>query len=116
MEKSNKAQLEKEVERRFGDFLRYAQENSKWFSKILTDEMVETLDIKSLPVLEKSDLVNHFNEIRTIEKKGSIVNQTSGTTGSSLKTYMTKDDMQERWSIVDTHKEAHGFKFGKKTA
>ncbi len=31
-EKSNKAQLEKEVERRFGDFLRYAQENSKWFS------------------------------------------------------------------------------------
>lgn len=115
-EKSNKAQLEKEVERRFGDFLRYAQENSKWFSKILTDEMVETLDIKSLPVLEKSDLVNHFNEIRTIEKKGSIVNQTSGTTGSSLKTYMTKDDMQERWSIVDTHKEAHGFKFGKKTA
>lgn len=82
----------------------------------MTDEIVGTLDIGSLSILKKIDIVNNFDEIRTVEKKGSIINQTSGTTGSSLKTYMTRDDMQERWSIVDTHKEAHGFKFGKKTA
>lgn len=115
-EKSNKIELEKEVERRLGSFLKYAQENSKWFNEIITDEVVETLNIQSLPVLEKSDIVNCFNEIRTINKKGSIVNQTSGTTGSSLRTYMTRNDMQERWAIVDSHKEAHDFKFGKKTA
>ncbi|WP_198329216.1 phenylacetate--CoA ligase family protein [Psychrobacter faecalis] len=115
-ERSNATQLKKEVDKRFTDFLTYVHENSKWFNKNLTREMISNLDIYTLPILEKSDLINHFDEIRTVKKRSSIINQTSGTTGSSLKTYMTKEDMQERWAIVDAHKETHGFKFGKKTA
>ncbi|WP_105245011.1 phenylacetate--CoA ligase family protein [Psychrobacter sp. Marseille-P5312] len=115
-EQSNASQLKKEVDKRFYEFLKYSRKNSKWFNKALTSDMVDNLDIYSLPILEKSDLINHFNEIITVKKRSSIVNQTSGTTGSSLTTYMTKEDMQERWAIVDAHKEMHGFKFGKKTA
>lgn len=74
-EESNKVQLEQEVKRRFSDFLKYSQGNSKWFKNKITDEMIKTLNIQSLPILEKSDIVNHFDEIRTVERKGSIVNQ-----------------------------------------
>lgn len=115
-DKAGKEELEAESRKRLESTLKYARKNSKWYKNLITDEIINKLDLQSLPILEKKDIVNHLDEIRTIGNREGVVNQTSGTTGAAMTTYMTNDDMQERWAIVDNHKALHGFELGEKTA
>lgn len=105
-----------EQNRRLADFLKYSQTASTWFNKILKDYDLNSDNLSEIPLLEKKDIIHNFNQIKTIDEKDGLVNQTSGTTGAAMKTVMTVSDMQERWAIVDNYMQKHGFKFGKKTA
>lgn len=106
----------KEQERRLEQFLNYAQKNSNWFAERFKDHQLKLEKLDELPLLEKKDIINNFEKIKTIDESKGVINQTSGTTGAAMKTVMTIDDMQERWAIVDNYMQKHGFKFGKKTA
>lgn len=105
-----------EQNRRLESFLNYAQKNSPWFKEKLKNHKLDIKYLKTLPLLEKQEVIHNFEKIKTIEESKGLVNQTSGTTGAAMKTVMTKSDMQERWAVVDNYMQKHGFKFGKKTA
>lgn len=102
--------LEKELKKRKLSFFKYVQKNSMWY---------RDYDFKNLSkadILEKKDIVNNLDKIKTLDEKRGLINLTSGSTGASMKTVFTKADMQERFAIVDHFKSKHGFNIGKKTA
>lgn len=115
-DKASKESLKVEQNKRLKEFLSYAKNNSKWYKMLnkISDLGVENLSF--LPILEKRDIIENLDGIKTIPEKEGLIHQTSGTTGAAMKTVMTKGDMQERWAIVDNYKAQHGFKFGGKTA
>lgn len=106
----DKKLLEKEVNKRKKSFFTYVRKNSSWYSQYNFE------DLSSINVLEKKDIVDCLNEIKTVDEKSGLVNLTSGSTGASMKTVFTKADMQERFAILDHFKSRHGFNIGKKTA
>lgn len=109
-ESFNESELNKEIEIKKEQFFEYVKNNSKWFEGFNFD------NFSSLPVLEKTDLINHLDSIKTINEKNGIVSLTGGTTGASMKVIYTKSDMQERFAILDHFRAQHGYELGKKTA
>lgn len=76
-----------------------------------------TLDqIDQLPILKKEDLRSRIDEVYTLSSQEGIVSKTGGTTGKSLKVLFTKDNMQERFAMLDDFRNRQGYKLGKKTA
>ncbi len=102
--------LDKEFISKRDSFFSYVKKNSSWYK----DYDLKNLD--SVSVLEKKDIVNNLEKIKTIKENDGLVNLTSGSTGASMKTVFTKADMQERFAILDHFKSKHGFELGKKTA
>lgn len=109
-ESLTESELIREVEIKKYKFFKNVKNNSKWYKSYNFDSF------SSLPVLEKSDLINHLDEIKTINEKKGLVSLTGGTTGASMKVIYTKSDMQERFAIVDHFRAQHGYKLGEKTA
>lgn len=106
----NKEQLDKEIEIKKSNFFEYVRNNSKWYKQYNFD------DFCSIPFLEKDDLINKLEEIKTIDEKKGLVSLTGGTTGASMKVVYTKSDMQERFAILDNFRALHGYELGEKTA
>lgn len=106
----NKEHLDNEVETKKTNFFKYVKNNSKWYHHYNFD------DFYSLPFLEKDDLINRLDKIKTITEKEGLVNLTGGTTGASMKVVYTKADIQERYAILDHFRSQHGYDLGKKTA
>lgn len=106
----NKEQLDKEIEIKKSSFFVYVKNNSKWYKQYNFDKF------RSIPFLEKDDLVNNLDKIKTIDEKKGLVSLTGGTTGASMKVIYTKSDMQERFAILDHFRAQHGYKLGEKTA
>ena len=109
-ESLTESELIREVEIKKYEFFKYVKNNSKWYKSYNFDSF------SSLPVLEKSDLINHLDEIKTINEKKGLVSLTGGTTGASMKVIYTKSDMQERFAIIDHFRAQHGYKLGEKVA
>lgn len=105
-----KSQLYNEIETRKNSFFNYINTHSKWYQNY------NLANLRSLPVLEKTDIINNLDKIKTIQEKDGIVSLTGGTTGASMKVIYTKEDMQERFAILDYFRAKHGYKLGKKTA
>lgn len=103
-------ELLKEIELKKQQFFNYVKSNSKWYEDYSFD------DLSSLPTLEKDDLVNNLDRIKTVSEKEGIISLTGGTTGASMKVIYTKEDMQERFAILDNFRAKHGYSIGKKTA
>lgn len=107
----NADELALESKRRLDKFLEHATKNSSWF------ESYSKKDLKNFPILEKKDLLENLDLITTISSNNEkITSKTSGTTGTALKVYYTKEDMQERFALLDHFREKYGYKLGKKTA
>lgn len=107
----NENDLDLESKRRLKVFLEYATKNSSWFKSY------SEKDLNSFPILEKRDLLENLDLITTINSNDKkIISKTSGTTGTALKVYYTKEDMQERFALLDHFREKYGYKLGKKTA
>lgn len=104
------SQLDKEVKKKQKSFFKYVKRKSAWYNKLNTKDLT-----KNVP-LEKQDIINDFDRIKTIKEKNGIVSLTGGTTGASMKVVYTKKDMQERFAILDHFRAQHGYRLGKKTA
>lgn len=113
---ASRTELEAEAQRRLRDFLNYAKNNSSWYKQRIQSSIRSKEKLSSLPILEKVDIINNLEAIRTIDEKEGAVNYTGGTTGNSMKTIYLKADMQERFAILDHFRAKHGYKLGKKTA
>ncbi|WP_116472437.1 phenylacetate--CoA ligase family protein [Zobellella maritima] len=102
--------VEEEARRRLKIFLETATSDSEWYRKFKGKSLNE------FPVLEKEELINNFETIRTVPDRKSIVSYTGGTTGASMKVVYTYPDMQERFALIDHFRAKYGYKLGKRTA
>ncbi len=103
-------ELEQEIKQKRYEFFSYAVNNSKWYKNQNLNNFNEA------HVLEKTDVINNLDKIKTISESEGIVSLTGGTTGASMKVIYTKKDMQERFAILDHFRYQHGYELGKKTA
>lgn len=106
----SESDLMREVEAKKNNFFNYVKAHSSWYKRYEFD------NLELLPILEKSDIINHLDDIKTIAEKEGLVSLTGGTTGASMKVLYTKENVQERFAILDSFREKHGYKLGKKTA
>lgn len=102
--------LIREIELKKQQFFNYVKNNSNWYQNY------DFSDLGSLPILEKSDIVNNLDNIKTVSESKGKVSLTGGTTGASMKVIYIIEDVQERFAILDTFRAKHGYKLGKKTA
>lgn len=91
-------------------FFAYTKSHSSWYKHYNFE------NISLANVLNKQDIINHLNKIKTINEEDGLVSLTGGTTGASMKVIYTKSDMQERFAILDHFRAKHGYDLGKKTA
>lgn len=110
VEKLDKEQLSIEFEAKKKDFFTHVKDNSTWYK----DHNLN--DFSSVSILEKKDIINNLNLIKTLNSKDGIISLTGGTTGASMKVIYTKPDIQERNAILDNFRAKHGYELGKKTA
>lgn len=106
----NENELALESKKRLEMFLEYTTETSSWFKEYSTKNLYD------FPILEKKDLLLNLDKIKTINDSEGIISLTGGTTGASMKVVYTKDNMQERFAILDHFRAKHGYELGKKTA
>lgn len=106
----NEHDLKLAINEKKDNFLNYSINKSKWYSAY------ENINFSDIPPLNKVDLINNLNDIKTIDEKKGIVSLTGGTTGASMKVIYTQEDMQERFAILDHFRAKHGYNLGKKTA
>ena len=99
-------------------FVKYAISNSSFYNKVLPQiEYPEHLEnITSLPIINKEVLRQNLDHIYTIPLSEGSVSKTGGTTGKSLQVLYTKNDIQERFAILDNFRHNFGYALGKKTA
>ncbi|EXE14241.1 MULTISPECIES: phenylacetate--CoA ligase family protein [Acinetobacter] len=109
-ENLSREELEREIKQKRYEFFSYTVNNSKWYKNQNLNNFNEAR------VLEKTDVINNLEEIKTISESEGIVSLTGGTTGASMKVIYTKKDMQERFAILDHFRHQHGYELGKKTA
>lgn len=103
--------IEELQSKKLKEFLIFAKKKSIWYKDIDS-----TMELSSLPIISKKDIINHFDAIKTIPEKAGLLSLTGGTTGASMKVIYTKADMQERFAILDAFRYSYGYKLGKKVA
>lgn len=103
-------ELNVEVEKKLNTFLNHSTQNSKWYS------LYQGKKLSEFPILEKKDLLANLDSIKTIAENQGIISLTGGTTGASMKVIYTKENMQERFAILDHFRAQHDYKLGRKTA
>ncbi|WP_300449828.1 phenylacetate--CoA ligase family protein [Accumulibacter sp.] len=102
--------IDREQQRRLREFLEHAVRRSVWYRDYSPS------DLMSFPVLEKEQLLNNLDLIKTVAEKEGDVSLTGGTTGASMKVVYTLEDIQERHAILDLFRSAYGYAQGKRTA
>ncbi len=109
----------KEVQsEKYKEFINYVNEKSEYYNKLFSkiDAPENINNINKISVIDKETLRSNLNEIYTIKKHTGIVSKTGGTTGKSLEVIYTKEDIQERFAILDHFRSGFGYQLGKKTA
>lgn len=106
----NEQDLNNEILKKKEDFFTYVLSKSKWY------KCQDFKGLEQVRPLEKTDVINNLDKIKTISESEGIVSLTGGTTGASMKVIYTKKDMQERFAILDHFRAQHGYELGKKTA
>lgn len=110
-------QLQHIQKQRYEQFLNNTVQYSTFYKNIKHIENFNQLEqISKLPILDKETLRVETKSIVTINAKEGIISKTGGTTGKSLTVYFTKDNMQERFAMLDAFRETYGYVLGKKTA
>lgn len=110
VERYSEDKLAIEIAKKRKNFFSFVKANSKWY------ENYDFSELSSIPLLDKKDIINNLDSIKTLDENKGIISLTGGTTGSSMKVIYTKSDVQERFAILDHFRAQHGYKVGKKTA
>lgn len=109
-EKMSENEWKKQQNDMLKNFLAYATKHSTWYSPY------KDKPLSCFPILNKEELINRLDEIKTLPDTKGIVSHTGGTTGASMKVVYQKADIQERYAILDNFRSMHGYSLGKKTA
>lgn len=110
MQKASNREIGQIASARLVQFLDYACKNSQWFNT------VNSTSLSDFAILEKRDVIQNLDRIRTIDERDAIVSLTGGTTGASMKVLYDPSDMQERIALLDFFREQFGYRWGAKTA
>ncbi|UMB55459.1 phenylacetate--CoA ligase family protein [Lutibacter sp. A64] len=119
--KNNKLTIQelKEIQtKKYEQFITSSVKKSNFY-KSLYSAVVDFQSIKNieqLPIVNKEMLRSNIDSIHTIAKAKGIVSKTGGTTGKSLEVIFSKDNMQERFAMLDNFRGNFGYRLGKKTA
>lgn len=99
---------------RLNQLISYAKVYSPYYNKILPDNVNDINDLQNIPLLSKNILLNDLDNISTVGDSGVPykTNFTGGTTGNSMKTFYTLNDINMRHAILDDFRESHGFTNG----
>lgn len=112
----SRLEIEAESKKRLTEFLDYVKKKSTWYNQRIPKRVNNPLSLQSVPILEKHNILEDLDNIKTIDEKHGLVSLTGGTTGASMKVVYTKEDMQERFAILDHFRAKHGYTLGKKAA
>ncbi|WLP95226.1 phenylacetate--CoA ligase family protein [Psychrobacter sp. M13] len=110
VENFSQDKLDKEVAKKKKSFFSFVKKNSSWYKNY------DFSALTSNKVLNKRDIVNNLDSIKTLSENRGLISLTGGTTGASMKVIYTKSDLQERFAILDHFRAQHGYELGKKTA
>lgn len=107
--------IQKAQEKRFLEFIHFVKKHNAFYQERLENiEITSIEDITKIPVLEKEELKDSKIISKLNEKL--VINYTGGTTGISLKSYFTIDDVQERQGNLDFFRGMFGYRFGSRAA
>lgn len=111
-------QLQEYQRVRYKTFVEAVIEKSSFYKKRLSSIAdVSNIDnLQKIPILTKEVLRQHIETVYSISKDKGVVSKTGGTTGKSLEVIFTKDNMQERFAMLDDFRARFGYELGKKTA
>lgn len=108
-----KEELKNIQSNRFDFFLNTVIQSSRFYKDY---PKVSIEDISQLPIVNKEILRQNIESVHTITKSDAVVSKTGGTTGKSLEVFFTKDNMQERFALLDDFRNRFGYQLGKRTA
>lgn len=107
------AALAREQDRRTAELVRYAAAHTPFYREYYRDVDLSRItgaqDLRLLPVLPKETVRQSLDEMYAVSPAEGIESNTSGTTGTSLRFYYTKEDLQRRLAYLDFFKAQHGF-------
>ena len=111
-------QLKEDQQKRYAAFIQYAMEQSSFFSNAFQGikDVDKLTQISQLPILNKEQLRSQIDTVYTIAPQQGVISKTGGTTGKSLEVVFTKDNLQERFAMLDNFRGKFGYKLGTKTA
>jgi len=96
---------------RLEELLRYAAEHSPFYRSRFS--RLPRLALKDIPILEKAALQANIDQMVVGEKSKLVPCFTGGTTGSGITVYSRRQDLQQRFAILDLFWEMHGFRLGR---
>lgn len=104
--------------KRFFDFVNKARRSSLYYNELYKDFKgdIKLENLKELPIINKESLRKSIKKVHTISYNKGVVSKTGGTTGKSLEVLFTRDNMQERFAMLDNFRANYGYKLGKRTA
>lgn len=105
--------LQEYQDKRFLELLHFSVEHSPFYREYYRDvdlgDIKGAKDVKKLPVLSKEVVRQNLPKMFTVSPEEGVENNTSGTTGTTMRSYYTKDDCQIRMAYLDFFKMQHGF-------
>jgi phenylacetate-CoA ligase len=105
------AELLRLQKKRLDELLGYAAENSAFYRAKVPRASVYAL--ADFPILEKAQLHENIDSLLVGPKGKLIPGFTGGTTGRGITVYSRKQDLQQRFAILDLFWEMHGFRLGR---
>ncbi|WP_303011374.1 phenylacetate--CoA ligase family protein [uncultured Bacteroides sp.] len=104
----NAEQILQYKEEQLSYILRYAYEHCKYYRQkfnkagVLPDDFNHLPDLQKFPVLTKEEVRAHWKEMLSDEfsEKDLVIYHTSGSTGTPLNFYWTKENIRHYWATV----------------
>ncbi len=111
-------ELKKIQSERYSQVINKAITQSEFYKKLYEniDNPLDINNIRSLPIISKETIRNNIDSIVIKTNEKLITSKTGGTTGQSLIVKKRKQDIQERFAMLDDFRSRFGYELGKKTA
>jgi Coenzyme F390 synthetase len=111
-------ELKKIQSERYSQVINKAITQSEFYKKLYEniDNPSDINNIRNLPIVSKETIRNNIDSIVIKTNEKLITSKTGGTTGQSLIVKKRKQDIQERFAMLDDFRSRFGYELGKKTA
>lgn len=111
-------ELKKIQSERYSQVINKAITQSEFYKKLYEniDNLSDINNIRNLPIVSKETIRNNIDSIVIKTNEKLITSKTGGTTGQSLIVKKRKQDIQERFAMLDDFRSRFGYELGKKTA